>query len=89
MAVTGFIAPLILGGIAGAIAGVVVTAWRLRHRQEPTPPSSPIDEFTSAEIDQAAAAWAAQSDRPEVAAQAMADKLRLLHRLGQHQRRQP
>lgn len=68
--------------LAGIIGGGMA-AWALLRRRasaEPPLPEQP-DEWVSAEIDQAAAAWATAHGRPE-AAPLMADKLRLLHRLG-------
>jgi hypothetical protein len=68
--------------LAGAFGGASVV-WALLRRSTPAePPSSEQpDEWVSAEIDQAAVAWATAHGRPE-AAPLMADKLRLLHRLG-------
>jgi hypothetical protein len=71
----------IVGGLAGT-----ASAWSLmRGGETGQPADSELDEWVSAEIDQAAATWAMNHGCPE-AAPIMADKLRLLHRLGQGRR---
>jgi hypothetical protein len=79
---------LAIGGaaVAGGLAGAAV-AWSLMRGVEPDQPpvADAPDEWISAEIDQAAATWAMKNDCPE-AAPIMADKLRLLHRLGERRR---
>mgnify|MGYP005813451009 CR=1 FL=1 len=78
------------GTLAGAIAGGFLS-WRLLRRHsrsraviDSTEP--PLDPRVSAEIDQAAATWAAENNRGDQAAGLLADKLRLLHRLGTERR---
>lgn len=80
---------LIVSTAAGAVGGTVaggLLAWLLLRRQRPQPLNEvaepPIDPWLSAEIDQAAATWAAEHGRSEQAASLLADKLHLLHRLG-------
>jgi hypothetical protein len=73
--------------IAGTIVGDVLVAFLIagrlhRHRNhKPSTSAEPDEEWVAAEIDRAAAAWAVQQGRPELAP-LMADKLYLLHRLG-------
>ena len=73
------------GGLAGEAVSLVLTRWR--PRPEPTEEQTePVpDEFTAAEIDRAATAWATAKGRPE-AAGLMADKLTLLWQLNQRRR---
>ena len=78
-----YLLPILAGALAGGLAGGLLLWWHHRH-QPSVSPSSPaefIDPWVAAQIDQAAATWATQHGRPE-AAPLMADKLRLLHRLG-------
>jgi hypothetical protein len=71
----------------GAASGLLAAHWFLsRHSQPSSAAEVPTDPFVSAEIDQAAVRWATASGRPE-AAGLMADKLHMLHRLGQRRRR--
>lgn len=77
--------------VAGAGAGAVVTLplwWHLRRQRasDEASPNDPVDPWVEAEIDRAAAAWATEHGRPETAG-LMADKLRLLHRLGSERER--
>lgn len=71
---------LISSALAGATSGALI-AWLLlrRRRQEPVPL---LDSARVEEIEQAAATWAKAQGRPE-ATHLMADKLHLLHHLGQ------
>jgi hypothetical protein len=74
--------------VAGAAAGAIMTGlllWHFCHHEPVEPFTEPIDPWVEAEIDQAAAAWATEHGRPE-AAGLLADKLRLLHRLGSERR---
>jgi hypothetical protein len=72
-----------LAVLVGALSGVLTARWLLR-RSEKQPPvqAKEPDPWVAAEIDQAAASWAMAQGRPE-AAPVMADKLHLLHHLGQ------
>jgi hypothetical protein len=70
--------------LAGAASGALA-AWlilRRRQRQPQAPPIPFSDPARIEEIEQAAAGWAHSEGRPE-AAGLMADKLHLLHQLGQ------
>jgi hypothetical protein len=73
-----------LGALIGGLAGGVLVSRCLRRagRSKSAGPEPP-DEWTAAEIDRAAANWAAANGRGPEAAGAMADKLNLLHHLGQ------
>ena len=81
-----YLLPIVTGGIAGAV-GAALLLWRQLRRQSETaePVPAPSDPWVDAEIDQAAVSWATAQGRPE-AAPLMADKLRLLHRLGSERR---
>lgn len=71
------------GALAGALSSAVVSVLLTRRRRcSVDPEPGPADPFVEAEIDQAAVAWAKQHDQPDQAAAVMADKLKLLHRLG-------
>lgn len=75
--------PAVIGAVSGAVAAAVVALLLLRaRRQGADPEPANADPFVEAEIDQAAAAWAHQHGQPDAAAAVMADKLKLLHRLG-------
>lgn len=72
----------------GVFIGVGLAALVVRRRRPedkppveatPTPPAT--DEWTAAQLDRAAVAWAEAHGRPETAG-LMADKLHLLHYLG-------
>jgi hypothetical protein len=71
-----------LATLAGAVAGGVTARWLLSHQQPDQTVPTPPDPWVSAEIDQAATRWAMEHGRPE-AAGPIADKLHLLHDLGQ------
>jgi hypothetical protein len=73
-----------LGAFIGGLAGGALASRYLRRadRNEPAGPEPP-DEWTAAEIDRAAADWAAANGRGREAAGMMADKLNLLDHLGQ------
>jgi len=77
------------GALLGGIAGWLAARWYLLQQQpEEAPlPVSFIDPQVDAEIDQAAAQWAAANDRPEAAAGLVAEKLRLAHTLHRRSRR--
>ncbi len=69
--------------LLGVLIGVIL-ASRLLWSSDGTgskPEPEPLDEWTSAAIDQAAANWVRANDLPDEAAGLMADKLRLLHKL--------
>jgi hypothetical protein len=73
--------------LIGAISGLLVVCWYVKQLGSGRSDSvEPADPFVSAEIDQAAAAWAHAHGRPE-AARLMADKLHLLDALGRQRRR--
>ena len=77
-----------IAAVTGSLAGAAA-AWFLSHARresETSLPDDPPDEWAAAEIDRAAVAWAMNQGRPE-AATLMADKLHLLHRLGQQRGR--
>lgn len=86
--------PILIATAAGTLAGAVaggLLCWRLLRRHRPTRPviysaGPPLDPWVSAEIDQAAATWAADNNQSDQAAGLLADKLRLLHRLGTERR---
>jgi hypothetical protein len=65
-----------LGSLAGSLSGQVIRRLRSRREQRRLPVSPVIDRLTAAEIDQAAAAWAAAHGKP-AAGGLLADKLRL------------
>jgi hypothetical protein len=75
----------LVGALLGTVAGALLVRQLLQPEQVTAPPEPP-DEFTAAEIDRAAAAWAHANGRPE-AAGLMADKLHLLWRFGQRRQR--
>lgn len=78
----------VLAPLMGAAAGLLAAYWFVtRHNSADAAAHEPADEFVSAEIDQAAARWAANQGRPE-AAGIMADKLHMLYDLARR-RRQP
>jgi hypothetical protein len=78
---------ILLASLTGAAAGLSVAYWFLTHHHAPdTAYVEPPDPFVSAEIDQAAARWAAKEGRPE-AAGVMADKLHMLYGLARRRRR--
>jgi hypothetical protein len=72
------ITSLMLGVVIGA--GAVL----LLRRRSPGAgdQAEPLDEWTAAAIDQAAAKWVRANHLPDDAAGLVADKLRLLHKLG-------
>jgi hypothetical protein len=70
----------------GVVSGLLVVRWCVKQLGSEVSRVESADPFVSAEIDQAAAAWANAHGRPE-AAGIMADKLHLLHDLGQRRRR--
>jgi uncharacterized membrane protein len=73
----------LLAMLAGAVAGGVTAHWLLRRHpgQVQAQPAAFTDSALSTEIERAAGVWADAQGRPE-AAGIVADKLRLLHRLG-------
>jgi len=71
-----------IGALTGGITAAVVTMFLLLRQRRNKPVPEVIDPWVSAEIDRAAAAYAARHGRPETAG-LIADKLHLLHRLGQ------
>lgn len=77
-----YVCATIAGAAAGASMAVVLLWWHDRQaRTETVNTVEPIDPWVEAEIDRAAVNWATAQGRPE-AASLVADKLRLLHRLG-------
>jgi hypothetical protein len=80
--------------IAAGIGGIVVGgfgAWLLNHRRDLQPPPcgpSVFDVDLDDEIDNVASMWAAANGQSVRAARLVADKLRLLRRVGQHPGRQ-
>jgi hypothetical protein len=78
----------VASALVGAVSGLLAVRWwvmRLNSDLLAHAPG-PIDPFVSAEIDQAAAAWAKTHGRPG-AAGVMADKLHLLYDLGRRRQR--
>jgi hypothetical protein len=78
-----------LASLTGAIAGLLAAHWFLYHHSPGSGTVAhvePPDPFISAQIDQAATAWANANGRPE-AAGVMADKLHLLYALGRRRKR--
>jgi hypothetical protein len=83
MAMLSLLLLALIGAIAGACGGSLFLWWQIRrHHLKQAPPIAPSEDWLAAEIDQAAATWATTHGRPE-AAGLMADKLHLLHHLGQ------
>lgn len=79
------IALLILSGaLAGAISGGLSACWIIRRqrRRLVRPPLTSTDPALNAEIERAARVWANAQARPATTGM-MADKLHLLHRIGQ------
>lgn len=77
-----------LAVIVGVVAGLLAAHWSLYHHKSACGTAAPVeppDPFVSAELDQAAARWAADKGRPE-AAGIMADKLHLLYELARRRR---
>lgn len=70
------------GLLLGAAVGGVVVLLLSRRNSDSENESELLDEWTAAAIDQAAASWVRANGLPDQAAGIMADKLRLLHRLG-------
>lgn len=71
--------------LAGALSGALTTRWLLRRRQPRKVTAQPVpftDPALKTEIERAAGAWAEAQGRPE-ASGLVADKLHLLHHLGQ------
>jgi predicted exporter len=75
-----------VSALIGVTAGLLAVRWWVGRLGPKTSAPEPTDPFVSAEIDQAAAAWATAHGRPE-AAGIMADKLHLLYEIGQRRRR--
>jgi hypothetical protein len=72
----------LLGAFVGALVGVLLASRTQRRADRPgNCEPEPVDEWTAAEIERAAAIWAESKGMPDQAADLMADKLRLLHRL--------
>jgi hypothetical protein len=69
-----------IGGLAG---GLLIARYRRRTDRNRSAGLEPPDEWTAAAIDRAAADWATANGRGSEAAGVMADKLNLLHHLGQ------
>lgn len=80
-----YVVPIVSGAIAGGLVAGLTLWLYLRSRSEAAS-VEPLDPWVAAELDQAAAQWATEQGRPE-AAGLLADKLRLLHRLGASRRR--
>jgi hypothetical protein len=81
-----FLLPFVLAPLIGAASGLTAAYWFFAHRSSrQIAPIDPPDPFVSAEIDQAAAQWAAKQERPE-AAGVMADKLHMLYDLARRRR---
>lgn len=83
--------PALLGLLGGAVAGSFTARWWLaRQGKRQNPAGEPAvasardadNDFTDAAIDLAAVRWAEQRHQPEAAAGLMAERLKLLHRLG-------
>jgi hypothetical protein len=76
--------PAAIGAVTGATTGGLAAWWLLRRhvRHETQAQPVPADPVLSAQIDQAATAWATAQGRPAAAGLA-ADKFHLLHRVGQ------
>ena len=75
---------VLLGAFIGGLAsGLVVGRYLRRTERSGSAEPAPPDEWTAAEIDRAAATWATANRRSPEAASVMADKLHLLHHLGQ------
>ena len=70
--------------LAGAIGGTLAARWLIRRhaRSGVSMPVAPPDPALSAKIDRAASAWAAAQGRPAAKGIA-ADKMHLIHRIGQ------
>jgi hypothetical protein len=83
----GLVLLMIVAPLIGAASGLLAAYWFLTHRSpRDTAPIEPPDPFVSAELDQAAARWAAGKGRPE-AAGIMADKLHMLYELARRRGR--
>jgi hypothetical protein len=76
---------VLASALLGALAGLLTVRRYLAHQSDSLASDEPTDPYVSAQIDRAAAAWATANGRPE-AAGLMADKLHMLHRLGQRRR---
>jgi hypothetical protein len=74
----------LLTALVGAVSGGLAARWVLSRREQAETVTSvePSDPFISAELDRAAVKYATEQGRPE-AAGLVADKLHLLHHLGQ------
>jgi hypothetical protein len=82
-----YLFPVVAGAVGGAVVAGLLLWWQQHHSESAETSSvDPIDPWVEAEIDQAAATWATAHGQPE-AAPFVADKLRLLHRLGSERRR--
>lgn len=69
--------------LLGLVVGLVVARLLLRRCGKAVAPApEPLDEWTAAAIDQAAVQWVNVNNLPDEAAGPVADKLRLLHKLG-------
>lgn len=80
-----YLLPLLVAVIAGGASGGLIAWWLLSRQEQPTKPQPEAeqrpDPFVDAEIDLAAARWAEQRNQP-AAAGLMANRLKLLHRIG-------
>jgi len=79
---------LFLGTFSGTVVGGLVNWWLSAQTHVETVPLErlAVDPDMDAQIDQAAARWAAAQDQP-AAASLVADKLRLFHDLNQRRMR--
>jgi hypothetical protein len=79
---------LIAGTIGGTLAGVVAGRWAIRRQSAPptTLDDLGLDPDLDQQITEAARQWAVRQGQP-AAAPLVADKLRLIHAIGQRRRR--
>lgn len=77
-----YLIPVLVGAVVGTFfTGLTLFLYYRRHRLSEPPATEPADPWVEAEIDRAAVEWAMEHGRPE-AANLIANKLRLLHRIG-------
>lgn len=81
---TTLLLPIVSGAFAGAVSGALTALWLFRRAQRQAVPeqNTAPDSVLAAQIDHAAAHWSNSQGHPE-AAGLVADKLYLLHRVGQ------